>query len=1533
MKRVLSFIAVFAALILVFTAVASAADGTSSRSVGNTAAEERIFHAEDRLQTSEVIADVPDTIEVTLKYPTGFSGNGGTILSNYDSADKANTICLGVDTKGAPVLTVRYDSDNSHRHIFTFSKVNLYTGEWIDLAIVRDGGSIHCYVDGVLVQTLSYTAPEITMIRGLYLGGDTRRTSGSHNYEYFKGSMKTLVLYSDARTAEEVVADMSAINVEDENLVAYYELENSQLADIIPDISKNGNAIIRNTITGGLELTETDNKSKNRYLAKTVTENYKTFEAMIKVDPDEYGVLYGNNNGAPSPNSVNLEINKNGNIVYRAYDTTHTSSNACHNTVTFNNPSVTTGEWVHIAVVIDEENMEFRCYINGTLVDTVTMERLLTVNPPRAMYLGRDYRTGSGLKQYNGEIIYLVTYSDVRSESEIRYDVMNGAEYCDELISYYDMKFADGSATIPDRSGNGADIVNSAKPVDPLAVEGGGISIDTNTLKYTETCTTYSIPATIEFTMKVDAEKVAAAQRTILSNYRAASTETYSYVLRLMSGIPRMYLYYNNAGGVLEYRFSNAKNSWFCTGDWVNVAITMDTDAKEFKCYINGVQKDTVSFYDDAAGKLSDAEIDAIDFNYKFNYPLILGATYGKASAARPFTEGEIQSMVLYSDVRTATEIAGDYYFPGTSDMLAYWDASYVGAYKDIPDRSNNLNDMKVTDSATTKVDTKTYDNETNAMTFARDKYYEAASTLETTPLTIEAMVKYPRHGSGKGSASKKGSSVENVIFGNFYGKTTANALNFGISNTNNPMIYAIDRLGTVYTFIFDEVTVNTEYWEHIAITFDAAAGFAYCYQNGVLVQKIYYNGELNGIDWSGNEFAHVLGGDWQSERREYFNRKLGYLALYSDIRTAEEIYSDVANGISADDAGLMCYYDCTGGDNGGVISDSKNGKYDLTLFNPWVEIDERDPDSYDYSIAIVGDTQNLTYSYNSALTALYDWLVANADSKKLGFVVGVGDINEKDSDKEWLISSAEIEKLRDAGIPQSLVCGGTHDSIPQFNKYLPYTEYVEAYDGKVVYGFFDDGSGVYSLSNSYQLITIGETPYMFLSLEWAPKTAHVAWANEVIAAHPEYNVIISTHAYLADDGTRFNTWHHATPDGTGKKEAHNGEELWNELVRKHANIVMVVGGHDTSDFVLLTEDYGDHGNRVVQLMINPQHTDIIQKGTGMVAMLYFSEGGRTVNLEYYSTAREMHYREENQFTFEMPLVSADSADIGQASVSLGNSINVNYYVHLTGKYTDAVMKFTVLGDTVTVQGERVGETEKYKFTYKGIAPHLMGEIITAELVYNGEVIDTSDTFSVERYARSILKMNKYDLKYGADKVNTLHALVVEMLAYGAEAQKYVGHKTDALVNAGVESTVTFDPEAVTSVKTATAPVGDSGAKFTGITVRFDYVNRIRFDFTPGTAALSEITVRIGDKVYTEEDFVSLENGKFAVYTEAIYATSFDKAYTATLTVGGEEVHSATYSVNSYVKAMHTNAAIGALGRAIYSYGEAAKKFVTVFNA
>ena len=304
MKRFLPLLILIVTLIGITGVICLASENSPAPLADSSADESRTFTQEDRLQISNVIAEMPKTFEATIKLPASLSGNGGTIISNYDSAYKANTFILDVTSTGSPQLTVRYDTVDANRHTYKFSNVKLTTGEWLHLAIVRDGGSLHCYVDGVLAETLAYTAPEITMTREIYVGGDLRRSNGNYNYDFFKGSMKNIALYSDARSSNEIIADMSSINASNDNLVAYYELSGSELSDIIPDISNAKNPIVRDSITGGLELSETDNKSKNRYLASKITPDYQTIEVMVKVDNGEYGVIYGNNNGAPSPNSA-----------------------------------------------------------------------------------------------------------------------------------------------------------------------------------------------------------------------------------------------------------------------------------------------------------------------------------------------------------------------------------------------------------------------------------------------------------------------------------------------------------------------------------------------------------------------------------------------------------------------------------------------------------------------------------------------------------------------------------------------------------------------------------------------------------------------------------------------------------------------------------------------------------------------------------------------------------------------------------------------------------------------------------------------------------------------------------------------------------------------------------------------------------------------------------------------------------------------------------------------------------------------------
>jgi hypothetical protein len=330
--------------------------------------------------------------------------------------------------------------------------------------------------------------------------------------------------------------------------------------------------------------------------------------------------------------------------------------------------------------------------------------------------------------------------------------------------------------------------------------------------------------------------------------------------------------------------------------------------------------------------------------------------------------------------------------------------------------------------------------------------------------------------------------------------------------------------------------------------------------------------------------------------------------------------------------------------------------------------------------------------------------------------------------------------------------------------------------------------------------------------------------------------------------------------------------------------------------------------------------------------MLYFSDGGKKVDLEYYSTDKLQYFYECNQFSFDMPQVSDDFAEINQASVSLGSDIKVKYYVHLSNSYKDSLMRFTMNGKVTEVTAEATDYENLYLFTYNGVAPHLMGESITAELVKDGTVIDTAEPFSVEDYAKKLLKMDKYELTYSAEKTEALHKLLGELLDYGAAAQEYKNYKTEKPVNEGVSCESDFDPEAIESVKKLGELHGDSGAKFTGASVRFDSAVYLRFDFNVGTSDPSAVKIIIEDKVYSLADFVQTGEGAYSVYTDAINATQLDKAYTAVLTVSDSEANTVTYSVNSYVKAMYASPAMSKLSKALYHYGEAASKLYKVIS-
>ena len=294
-----------------------------------------------------------------------------------------------------------------------------------------------------------------------------------------------------------------------------------------------------------------------------------------------------------------------------------------------------------------------------------------------------------------------------------------------------------------------------------------------------------------------------------------------------------------------------------------------------------------------------------------------------------------------------------------------------------------------------------------------------------------------------------------------------------------------------------------------------------------------------------------------------------------------------------------------------------------------WKNANEKEPvTDYAYSFVAVGDTQNVCKKEPEKMNNIYDWIVNNIESKKIKYVFGMGDVTNDSSSAEWKNALEQHQKL-DGKVPYSII-RGNHDISFDMNRHFANETYMSQFEG-----FYEEGK----IDNSWRTITIGEVDYLMVTIDYAAKNAILDWASEVIAAHPHHRVIISTHCYLFRDGNTVNKDSQYAPDASGKMvgKINNGDSIWDYLIRKHENIFMVLSGHIASDDVIMTEAKGDHGNTVYQFLIDPQDLDNSIGATGMVAILYFSEDGKKVSVEQYSTVREQFYMSTSQFSFEIP--------------------------------------------------------------------------------------------------------------------------------------------------------------------------------------------------------------------------------------------------------------------------------------------------------
>ena len=520
------------------------------------------------------------------------------------------------------------------------------------------------------------------------------------------------------------------------------------------------------------------------------------------------------------------------------------------------------------------------------------------------------------------------------------------------------------------------------------------------------------------------------------------------------------------------------------------------------------------------------------------------------------------------------------------------------------------------------RMETEILVNENSAgMSFLKSTHYKMSNLLEKTPLTLEAEIKVDQNFKGRAGA----------IFGNYYG--IRQDWLFEIYENGVPRFYYVDASGNIKDYMFTEVDVRTGEWMHIAFTFDYANRTMSVYINGQVAQTLACDSNLAEDT---TRYPFVVAGDNRSNNGIFFQGKIRSIAAYSDIRTTEEISRSVEKGVNlyADD--LLVAYLLDESCEGEGIKDATGKGQDIP--KEWLDSHETTLD-YAYSFAVVGDTQWMNKYTPAKMEGIYDWIVANVESKKIAHVFGLGDITEEwgneKSEAEWIRAQNYIFKMN--GVVSYSLVRGNHDESTFFDQYFAN----EAYMGQFGGYYMVEGD----IRNAYKTMTIGQTDYLFMVLDFGASDEMLEWANQVVLAHPDHRVVVTTHGYQGFDNGHLNYDNvmgsggiqvGSDVDYNGARGYNDGKAIWEKFVSKHPNIFLVLSGHTPMEDLVILQSEGEHGNTVNQLIVDAQWMDPQKDGVGMVCMLYFSEDGTQMEVEWISTDTGKYYKEQNQFTWDL---------------------------------------------------------------------------------------------------------------------------------------------------------------------------------------------------------------------------------------------------------------------------------------------------------
>lgn len=309
---------------------------------------------------------------------------------------------------------------------------------------------------------------------------------------------------------------------------------------------------------------------------------------------------------------------------------------------------------------------------------------------------------------------------------------------------------------------------------------------------------------------------------------------------------------------------------------------------------------------------------------------------------------------------------------------------------------------------------------------------------------------------------------------------------------------------------------------------------------------------------------------------------------------------------------------------------------------------------------------------------------------------------------------------------------------------------------------------------------------------------------------------------------------------------------------------------------------------------------------------------------EYYFVVVSSVYK---RLSGEFAITITEKKDpVTMIQPELTDAITLHYTAELDSAVIDEVyMKFTMNGQSENVYGTQNGNI--WTFAYTNIRPQDMGATILSEL-YVGEQIVSTREYSVQQYCKNTIAATTGN----TEKDRALRALLVAMLNYGTQSQKYFDPATAAedYINADVEQShltaYDYKVEDAQNALLLNAEENQGAYIWKAATLGLYDEMKLRIKFY--ATNLTGLSVVADGVCYT--DFIPAEGANLYYVYVPVYVANFGKPIEFEFQKEGTVGTKLTYSVNSfvyYIVNSNINSALE-LASAIYQYGCAADRWL-----